>query len=68
MKAIPTMPSPTMTTFLRSDGGLGYFSVSFSSSVREFGGSLLTAMPGEEVAHDIFGVDVVLQLRLFTPQ
>jgi hypothetical protein len=53
MNAIPTMPSPTTTTFLRCDGGLGYLSASFSSSVRAFGGSLLIAMPGEEVAHDI---------------
>jgi hypothetical protein len=53
MNAIPTMPSPTTTTFLRCDGGLGYLSASFSSSVRALGGSLLIAMPGEEVAHDI---------------
>jgi hypothetical protein len=53
MNAIPTMPSPTTTTFLRCDGGLGYLSASFSSSARAFEGSLLIAMPGEEVAHDI---------------
>jgi hypothetical protein len=53
MNATPTMPSPTTTTFLRCDGGLGCLSDSFSSSVRAFGGSLLIAMPGDEVAHDI---------------
>lgn len=53
MKAIPTIPKPTTTTFLRCDGGLGYLLPSFSSSLRAFGGSLLTAMPGDEVAHDM---------------
>jgi hypothetical protein len=48
------MPNPTTTIFFRSDGTLGYFSVSFSSSVRALGGSLLMAIAGEEVAQDIF--------------
>jgi hypothetical protein len=53
MKAMPTMPRPTTTILLRCDGGSGYFFASFSSSVRAFRGSLLIAMPGEEVAQDI---------------
>lgn len=53
MNAMPTIPNPTTTTLLRSEGGLGYLSASFSSPERAFGGSLLMAMPGDEVAHDI---------------
>jgi hypothetical protein len=53
MNAIPTMPKPTTTILFRSDGGLGYLFPSFSSSVRAFGGSLLIAMPGDDVAQDI---------------
>ncbi len=57
MKAMPTIPRPTTTIFLRCDGGLGYLVVSFSSSECPFEGSLLAAMPGDEVAHDIFDED-----------
>lgn len=53
MNAIPTMPSPTTTTFFRCEGVSGYFSGSLSSSVCALGGSLLIAMPGDEVAQDI---------------
>lgn len=54
MKAMPTIPKPTTTTFFRCDGALGYLFASFSSSECPFGGSLLTAMPGDEVAQDMF--------------
>jgi hypothetical protein len=53
MNAIPTMPSPTTTIFFRCEGVSGYFLGSLSSSVCELGGSLLIAMPGDEVAQDI---------------
>jgi hypothetical protein len=52
MKAMPTMPSPITTTLFRSEGGFGYFEFS-SSELCPLAGSLLIAIPGEEVDHDI---------------
>ena len=66
MKAMPTMPRPTTTTFVRCDGGLGYLFASFSSSERAFGGSLPTAMPDDEVAQDMF-VEELLSAILLPP-
>ena len=46
---MPTIPNPTTTIFLRWAGVAG----TFPSASAPFGVALM-AMPGDEVAHDIF--------------